>query len=130
MVPRSQVAECQRTAQTLRAENARFKDRVLVLLAQNRDYADRAVDDSRRLAAQEETIAQLERSNHAYRSDRDQLEAAFKQLKANVGDLGTSTADARAWPKADDRSANAGSKKAAVGRKQSGSEPEDAARVR
>jgi hypothetical protein len=52
MVPRSQVAECQRATQTLRTENARLKDRILVYQTQNRDYADRAVDDSRRLAAQ------------------------------------------------------------------------------
>jgi hypothetical protein len=36
MVPRSEVAECQRISQTLRAENARYKDQNLALQAQNR----------------------------------------------------------------------------------------------
>lgn len=135
MVPRSQVADCQRTAQTLRTENARYRDQNLVLQAQNRDYADRAVDDYRRLAAQQETIASLQESNHAYRDDRDRLEAAFQELKANLalaGDLGTttSTADRRAWPSASDRSATAGKKKGAASRSSKNADANDDARVR
>src|SRR5262249_54452236 len=45
IVPRSRMDECQRLTQTLRAENARLKDRVMALLSQNRDYSERAVDD-------------------------------------------------------------------------------------
>jgi hypothetical protein len=134
MVPRSQVADCQRTAQTLRAENARLKDQLLTWQTQNRDYAERAVDDYRRLAAQEETIARLEESNHAYRNDRDQIEAAFKQLKANLlaGDLGANatTADTRAWPTANARSASAGNRNAAPVRSGRNSRPDDDPRVR
>ncbi|HEX3448826.1 MAG TPA: hypothetical protein VHS97_11265, partial [Isosphaeraceae bacterium] len=50
IVPKSRMDECQRLTQTLRSENARLKDRVLALQGQNRDYAERAVDDARRLA--------------------------------------------------------------------------------
>ncbi len=131
MVPRSQVADCQRTAQTLRTENARYRDQNLVLQAQNRDFADRAVDDYCRLAAQEETIARLEESNDAYQNDRNQLEAAVNQLKANLaGELGASTADRRAWPSASDRSANAGKKNIAASPTPKNSGTDDEARVR
>ncbi len=110
MVPRTQVAECQRAQQTLRTENARLKDQVLVYQTQHRDLVDRAVDDSRRLAAQEETIDQLRQSGLAYRTDISRLEAAFKKLTANLGDLGTSTALARPWPPSGGRSASAANK--------------------
>lgn len=135
MVPRSQVADCQRTAQALRAENARYRDQLLAFQAQNRDYADRAVDDYRRLAAQEETIAQLQESNHAYQNERNQLEAAFKQLKANLaGDLGatssTSTSDVRAWPSTGSRSASAANKNAAASRAGKNGESVDQAKTR
>jgi DNA repair ATPase RecN len=130
MVPRAQVAECQRTAQTLRAENARFKDQLLAYQAQNRDYADRAVDDSRRLATQEEKIAQLEESNRAYRNDRDQVEAAFQKMKANLGDLGASTVDARAWPSAGSQSASTRNKSASGSTSASKSSSDDYTRVR
>jgi hypothetical protein len=130
MVPRAQVADCQRTAETLRAENARYKDQLLTAQAQNRDYEDRAVDDYRRLAAQEETIAQLRQSNLGYRQDRDQLEAAFRQFKANLGDPGMSTADARPWPIPGVRSASATNNKDAASRRSNDSSPNDDARVR
>jgi len=130
MVPRSQVADCQRAQQTLRTENARLKDQVLVYQTQNRDYADRAVDDSRRLAAQDETINQLQKTNIAYRNDISRLEAAYKQLTANLGDFATSTADARAWPRTSGRSASAANKKESGSRSPSSSGSDDAARIR
>jgi hypothetical protein len=77
--------ECQRLAQTLRSENARMKDRVLALQGQNRDYAERAVDDARRLAIQDEAIERLEHSVQAYQDERARLEAAYEQLAANLG---------------------------------------------
>ncbi|MGO9465323.1 MAG: hypothetical protein ACLQIB_31685 [Isosphaeraceae bacterium] len=130
MVPRSQVAECQRAQQTLHTENARLKDRVLVYQTQNRDYADRAVDDSRRLAAQDETIDQLRQSVRGYRSDISRLEAAFKQLTANLGDLGTSTALSRPWPPSGARRASAANQNEPGSRSPNTSSPDDAARVR
>ncbi len=62
VVPGSRLDESQRLVQSLRAENARLKDQVLGLEAQNRDYADRAVDDLRRLTARDQAIERLERS--------------------------------------------------------------------
>jgi cell shape-determining protein MreC len=85
IVPRSRMEECQRMTQTLRSENARAKDRVLALQAQNRDYAERAVDDARRLATQDEAIERLEHSVQAYQDERARLEAAYKQLASNLG---------------------------------------------
>ena len=46
IVPRSRMDECQKLSQTLRGDNARLKDRILALQGQNRDYAERAVDDA------------------------------------------------------------------------------------
>jgi hypothetical protein len=93
VVPRSQVAECQQVSQTLRAENARLKDRVLALQSQNRDYADRAVDDLRRLAAQDQAIDRLERSVEAYQSEREKLAEAYAQVTAGLGQSGRAARD-------------------------------------
>jgi hypothetical protein len=95
LVPRAGMDECQRVSQMLRTDNARLKDQVLALQSQNRDYAERAVDDSRRLAVQEETIERLERSVQAYQTDRSKLESAYHQLTSNL-DLLKSTAED--WP--------------------------------
>ena len=86
MAPRAQMEECQQLSRTLRTENARLKDQLLVLQAQNRDYADRSLDDSRRLADQDEAIERLERSVHAYQDERAQLESAYHQLASSLGD--------------------------------------------
>jgi hypothetical protein len=89
IVPRSQMDECQRLSQTLRSENARLRDQVLSLQNQNRDYADRAVDDSRRLSVQDEAIERLERSVQAYQDERARLESAYKQLTSNLDVTGS-----------------------------------------
>jgi hypothetical protein len=88
-VPREHMDECQRISQTLRSENARLKDRLLALEGQNRDYADRAVDDARRLAVQDEAIERLEHSVQAYQDERAHLEAAYQQLTSNLGATGS-----------------------------------------
>jgi hypothetical protein len=85
IVPRSRLEESQRLTQTLRAENARLKDQVLALQGQNRDYADRAVDDLRRSAAQDQAIERLEQSVQAYQEDRDRLHEAYERLTASLG---------------------------------------------
>lgn len=85
IVPKSRMDECQRLTQTLRAENARLKDRVLAVQGQNRDYAERAVDDARRLATQDDAIERLEHSVQAYQDERARLEAAYKKLASNLG---------------------------------------------
>jgi hypothetical protein len=111
VVPRSQVAECQQVSQTLRAENARLKDRALALQSQNRDYADRAVDDLRRLAAQDQAIERLERSVEAYQSEREKLADAYAQLTAALGQGGHAATDsaerAAIRPPPSDRAATA-----------------------
>jgi len=89
LIPRAQMDECQRMGQALRSENARLKDRVLALQSQNQDYADRAVDDSRRLAIQDEAIERLEHSVQAYQDERARLEAAYKQLVSSLDARGS-----------------------------------------
>jgi uncharacterized coiled-coil protein SlyX len=130
MVPRSQVADCQRATQTLHTENARLKDQILVFQTQNRDYADRAVDDSRRLAAQEETIERLQQTTLAYQNDVSRLEAAFKQLTGNLGDFAASPAVTHDWPRSGSRSARAKNKNESGSRSPSQSRPDNAAQLR
>jgi hypothetical protein len=90
IIPKSRMDECQRLTQTLRSENARLKDRVLALQGQNRDYAERAIDDARRQATQDDAIQRLEQSVQAFQDERARLEAAYKQLVSNLGDPGLS----------------------------------------
>ena len=100
IVPKSRMDECQRLTQTLRSENARLKDRILAVQGQNRDYAERAVDDVRRLAAQDDAIERLEHSVQAYQDERARLEAAYKKLASNLGapDLSKDESQGRAQP--------------------------------
>jgi hypothetical protein len=86
LAPRSQVEECRQLSRTLRTENARLKDQILGLQSQNRDYADRALDDSNRLATQDEAIERYETSVRAYQDERDRLEAAYHQLASSLGE--------------------------------------------
>ena len=81
IVPRQQVDDCRRLSQTLRSENAQLKDQMLALKGYNRDLAERAVDDSRRLAQLEEANNRLETSVQAYQDERTKLESAFKELR-------------------------------------------------
>jgi len=85
IVPRAQMDECQKLSQLLRSENARLKDQVLSLQSQNRDYADRAVDDLRRVTARDQAIERLEQSVQAYQDDRERLAAAYEQLRVSLG---------------------------------------------
>ncbi len=85
VVPRSRLEETRQLAQLLRAENDRLKDQVLTLRVQNQDYADRALDDLRRLTAREEAIERLERSIQAYQDDRDRLAGAYRRLAMSLG---------------------------------------------
>src|SRR4051794_20453085 len=78
LVPRSKLDECRRVTQTLRADNDRLKDVALDLRSQNQDLSQRAVDDARRLATQEEAVERLERSVSAYQAERDKMAAAFE----------------------------------------------------
>ena len=96
IVPRSRLDESQRLTRTLRSENARLKDQVLALQGQNRDYADRAVDDLRRSATQDEAIERLEQSVRAYQEDRDRLHEAYERLTSSLGMRPSPTAAFRA----------------------------------
>ncbi len=85
VVPRSQLDESLQVTRSLRAENARLKDQVIDLQAQNRDASDRALDDLRRLAIRDEAIERLRHSVQQYQDDRDRLEAAYQRLAASLG---------------------------------------------
>jgi hypothetical protein len=83
-VPKAKLDECRRVTQALRAENSQLKDRALDLRAQNHDLGQRAVDDAKRLTAQQEAVEHLEKSVQAYQAERDQLAEAFETLKRQV----------------------------------------------
>jgi hypothetical protein len=84
VVPKTTLEESRRANQTLRADNARLKDVALDLRSRNQDLSDRAVDDARRIAVQDEAIERLERSLTAYQTDRENLERSFAELKQQV----------------------------------------------
>jgi uncharacterized protein YhaN len=84
-VPQSRFDESLRVTRSLRDENARLKDQVVNLQAQNRDASDRALDDLRRLAARDEAAERLRDSVQQYQDDRDRLEAAYQRLAASLG---------------------------------------------
>jgi chromosome segregation ATPase len=86
MAPRAQMDECQQLSRTLRSENARLRDQLLTVQSQNQDYAERAVDDARRLSRQDEAIERLEHSVQAYQDERGRLESAFRQLASSLGE--------------------------------------------
>jgi chromosome segregation ATPase len=85
-VPSEKYDSCRKLNDTLRVENARLRDQTVALTTQNQDFSERAVDDARKIRSQEQAIAQLERSVHAYQAERDELELAIKQLKQAVSD--------------------------------------------
>ncbi|MHB1557722.1 MAG: hypothetical protein ACYC61_09600 [Isosphaeraceae bacterium] len=103
VVPRSQLDESLQLTRSLRADNARLKDQVVDLQAQNRDASDRALDDVRRLAARDEAIERLRRSVQQYQDDRDRLEAAYRRLAASLGrspDVASTPTDPESPPEA------------------------------
>jgi hypothetical protein len=87
LAPREQLEDCRRLSQTLRSENAKLKDETLALRSQNQDYAERAVDDGRRLAQLEKANGKLEASVVAYQQERGRLEAAVKELRVSLTDF-------------------------------------------
>ena len=68
--PRSQMDECQQLSRTLRSENARLKDQLLVLKARTATLPIARSTMPRRLATQDEAIERLERSVQAYQDER------------------------------------------------------------
>ena len=83
-VPKSRFDEAQKLVQSLRSENAQLKDSTLTLKVQNQDLAQRAVDDAKAIRALEVANDQYERSIQGYQDEREQLQAAFRELKGQV----------------------------------------------
>jgi chemotaxis protein MotB len=84
LVPKSRYDEAQKLVQSLRSENAQLKDSALTLKVQNQDLAQRAVDDDKAIRALEAANSQYERSIQAYQEEREDLQAAFRELKSQV----------------------------------------------
>ena len=84
VVPRAQLDDAHKVVRNLRAESDQLRDTNLALTAQNRDYAERSVDDARRIAALETANRRLEDSVLAYQKDREKLAASFDHLQADL----------------------------------------------
>lgn len=84
LVSRNRLNDCQQVARTLRSDNARLKDVSLKLRTENQDLSQRAIDDARRLASQEDAINRLEENLLAYQADRDRMTQAFETLKQQI----------------------------------------------
>ncbi len=83
-VPKPKFDEAQKLVQSLRSENTQLKDSALTLKVQNQDLAQRAVDDDKAIRALEAANSQYEQSIQAYQQDREELQAAFRELKSQV----------------------------------------------
>ncbi len=83
-VPKSRYDEAEKLVQSLRSENAQLKDSALTLKVQNQDLAQRAVDDGNAIRALETANSQYEKSIQAYQEEREDLQAAFRELKGQV----------------------------------------------
>lgn len=83
-LPREQLAQCHNRSQLLQAEASRLKDDSTQLRAKNRELAQRAVEDARRLRSMEEANRRLEKSVVAYQDERDQVQRAFDDLKREL----------------------------------------------
>lgn len=83
-LPREQLAQCQDRSQLLQVEASRLKDESTQLRAKNRELAQRAVEDARRLRGLEEANRRLEKSVVAYQDERDQVQRVFNDLKREL----------------------------------------------
>ena len=83
-VPRTRLDDAQKLVLGLRSENSQLKDSNLGLKVQNQDLTQRAVDDAQAIRALETANTQYERSIAEYQDDRDQMRAAFTELKERV----------------------------------------------
>ena len=84
VVPKSRFDEAQKLVQSLRSDNAQLKDSALTLKVQNQDLAQRAVDDAKAIKALEVANGQYEQSIQGYQDEREQLQAAFRDLKGQA----------------------------------------------
>lgn len=84
LVSKTKLDDCHHVSQTLRSENSRLKDVALDLRAQTQDLSQRAEDDGRKITEQEEAVARLESSVHAYQAEREQMAAALEAVKRQV----------------------------------------------
>ena len=87
-VPKSRLDDAQKLVRSLRTDNAQLKDVAVSLKAQNQDLAQRAVDDARALQALETANDQYAKSIEGYQEDREQYQAAFREIKGRVGSTG------------------------------------------
>jgi hypothetical protein len=80
----NRLDDCRLRVQSLQSENEQLRDVASNVRNQNREMAMRALDDSRRIRAQEVAIARLERSIAAYQDERDQMAALLDEVRGQV----------------------------------------------
>ncbi len=81
-VPRSRLDDAHKLVKSLRADNSQLKDVSLSLKVQNQDLSQRAVDDARAIRALEVANGKYERSIQGYQEDREELQAAFREVRS------------------------------------------------
>lgn len=79
-----QFKDGERLTRVIHAENARLKDLVVQLRSSNEDMAQRALDDSARIAKLEEENQVLTGSVASYQSERERMAKAFQNLQQQV----------------------------------------------
>lgn len=81
---RQQLADCRQRVATLQTESDQLRNETLTLRNRNRDLAQRAVEDARRLRDVEEDNRRLETSIASFQEDRRAVTEAFQQLQQQV----------------------------------------------
>lgn len=81
LVPKSRLDDATKVTRALRAENAQLRDQTLSLKGDNSDLSDRALGDSRRIAALEQSVDRLEASVQGYIDEREDLVDKFQRFR-------------------------------------------------
>ncbi len=81
LVPKSRLDDAAKVTRALRAENAQLRDQTLSLKGENDDLGERALADSRRIAALEQSVGRLETSVQAYIDEREDLVDKYQRVR-------------------------------------------------
>ncbi len=84
LVPKSRLEDARHRVQALSLEVSQLQDVVVNVRAQNRDLARRSLDDARRLRAQDEALARLERAVADYQRERTEILSLLDQIRGQV----------------------------------------------
>lgn len=72
-VSNQRLADCQKLAQSVQADNSRLKDVALKLRTENQDLTQRSIDDAKKIKTLADNNERLSRSVSAYQDERERM---------------------------------------------------------